>query len=132
VEAYSTLYYDEKIAPVIADERGAEKLSRAANLSLIKMVTARMWANETDEVKEAVRAHMKEKTASERAPNDDGESEEEDTKHRTPEQFQEAIDSMTPILAALGKEVFHRCGWAISIFMGGPVPQAAGAIQVAR
>jgi hypothetical protein len=43
-----------------------------------------------------------------------------------------SIDSMIPVLAAVGKDVSEKCGWAISIFMGGPVPRAGGAIQVAR
>jgi hypothetical protein len=42
------------------------------------------------------------------------------------------IDSVAPILIAVGKEVSEKCGWAISMFMGGPVPLAGGAIQVAR
>ena|ERR1700722_205813 len=43
-----------------------------------------------------------------------------------------SIDSMTPALVAFAKEVAEKCGWAVSLFIGGPLPVAGGAIQIAR
>jgi hypothetical protein len=103
-----------------------------------------MWDNETAEVKAKVQQRMAEQSTSRDAKACGSESDEEPDDAYSPEKYQKYmynflfitiltfIDSMTLVLITIGKEVAERCGWVISMFVGGPLPAAGNVIQVAR
>jgi uncharacterized protein YgfB (UPF0149 family) len=94
-EVYSSLYYDIKIKPRVLQEKGDRVLSRAEKLLLIKKVTQKMFAAETDEVKVEVAeklSKMKEvhkKTLDEDEDNKDGGG--PSSLERRPEEYQRCV-----------------------------------------
>jgi molybdenum-dependent DNA-binding transcriptional regulator ModE len=81
------MYYGEKIRPVVEAQRGG-KLTRAANLALIKKITAEMWADETTEVKRIVEDRAGELEANRAHNADQSDDESVGSSDHTAEDFQ--------------------------------------------
>jgi hypothetical protein len=149
------MYYQDKIKPLVLQERGPSPLSKSESLSLIKRVTAAMWAEESEEVKAAVARKVAEAISGdvERGECDEVmvETGIPGLPSRSPSDFQRwvflvltaslifmmwvqhrAINDVSPLLMEVLKALSDETGWAFSVLMGGPSPVAGGTIASAR
>jgi hypothetical protein len=82
VEVYSKLYYDDRVAPAVADR--IKGLGKNARIGVIREVTKEFYDGEEDQIKAAVVAEMT--SSHEAAANSD--SEDKDPP-RTPQEYHE-------------------------------------------
>ncbi|KAF7980677.1 hypothetical protein HWV62_37109 [Athelia sp. TMB] len=127
IEKYSKLYFPDRVRHLVADALlvYGDHPTRAQKLTTIKRITSEMWEDEDDDTKDFVLASM----AADKAKREASllNPTEEETA-RTPVQFQAAIDTLPPILKHVFDELAKTTGWAFTILMGGPSPEAGGNI----
>ncbi|KAF7984494.1 hypothetical protein HWV62_14626 [Athelia sp. TMB] len=130
IEKYSKLYFPTRVRHVVAKALTVygDHPTRAQTLITIKKVTSEMWEAEDDETREEVFAAM----ALDKAKRDSALlNQTSDSESRTPVQYQSSIDTLAPLLKQIFDELSKTTGWAFTILMGGPVPQADGNITSA-
>lgn len=148
VEKYSSLYYPERVRNVVADallEYG-DQPTRSQQLNTIKRVTLEIWEAEDMETRDIVfEAMAADKAKKEASQVQEGNNE------RTPLQYQRyvmcfqcqmecklttiyysAISTLPPLLKQVFDELAKTTGWAFTVLMGGPSPEADGNIVSAR
>jgi hypothetical protein len=120
-EVYSKLFYASKLKSIVDVEVAGMSLTQTEKLAKIREVTKREWANESDEVKEQVRAKKEE-------PHDlkltEGTT-------PSPEQYQESIDDLSFVVNAFLDHIQETTGWTGFMVLGGPKPDIGGEIAIA-
>jgi hypothetical protein len=120
-EAYSKLYYASKLKSIVDAEVSGTSLIQNKKFAKIREVTKREWANESDEVKEQVRAKKEEprnlKSTEGTTP--------------SPEQYQESIDDLSFVGNAFLDHIRETTGWTGFMVLGGPKPDIGGEIAIA-
>ncbi|KAF7967194.1 hypothetical protein HWV62_35596 [Athelia sp. TMB] len=128
VQKYSTLYYPERVAPLVAIEIGLMDHAPTSTdyLLICKRITKETWEAEDEEtivkVVAALDADKAAKTAQDKMVDD---------AKRTASQYQQAIVDLPAVLKALFDELNLKTGWSFMVLMGGPYPEDGGSIQTA-
>ncbi|KAF7982028.1 hypothetical protein HWV62_30282 [Athelia sp. TMB] len=130
VKKYSKLFFPTRVRSLVAEAlvEFGDNPSRAQTLTTIRRVTTEMWEAEDDATRDIVLAAMAVDKAK-REASLQAFSEEDDA--QTPLQYQSAIDLLPPLLKMIFDELSKTTGWAFTVLMGGPVPQADGNITSA-
>lgn len=126
-EAFSKLYYAERIFPVVA-QRSSSSTPKAQHIALIATVTKELWekvlVDEEDHIIESVRSYVE--TVKQELEED------EDDTEKTPEQYQIAIDGVDDYLKEVARYVMKETGLCSSFYVGGMLPYDGGGIFSTR
>jgi hypothetical protein len=117
-EVYSKLFYESKLKDIVGSETAGMSLSE--KFVRIGDVTRQEWANESDEVKEQVRA-MKGESRNRRHQNS-----------ATPslEQYQASINDLSYVVNTFLDHIRQTTGWTGFVVLGGPKPDIGGEIAI--
>jgi hypothetical protein len=121
-EVYSKVFYESKLKGIISAEIAGLTLTQAELLAKTLEVTKREWENEPESVKEQVRAMKKKYKQDALSPADDS--------TRTPEQYQNAINSLSQVGNSFLEHIKQTTGWTGFMVLGGPNPATGGKISI--
>jgi hypothetical protein len=116
-QVYSKLFYESKLKVVVDRELDGKNPTKGERLARVIDVAKREWENESDEVKEIVRAKKEEMEIERELPGD--------------KRSQAAIDNLSQVVGAFLKHVKQTTGWTAFLVAGGPNPDLDGALSLA-
>ncbi|KAH9922229.1 uncharacterized protein B0H18DRAFT_1121046 [Fomitopsis serialis] len=128
LEAYSKLYYQDKVKASVADATKDEDVPEARNINIVRRELASAFSLEPPEVQAEVQSYIQQqKAAIELAKK--AAATMPSLANRTPEEYNSAIKELPQFLGPLLKVASELTGLSISCYGGGPWPEEGGALQ---
>ncbi|KAH9911487.1 uncharacterized protein B0H18DRAFT_1128635 [Fomitopsis serialis] len=128
LEAYSKLYYQDKVKASVADATKDEDVPEARNINIVHRELASAFSLEPPEVQAEVQSYIQQqKAAIELAKK--AAATMPSLANRTPEEYNSAIKELPQFLGPLLKVASELTGLSISCYGGGPWPEEGGALQ---
>ncbi|KZP24406.1 hypothetical protein FIBSPDRAFT_888862 [Athelia psychrophila] len=123
-EAYIHLHYNDRIVDTVRT-RMDESEDKGPMINVIRQAAKELYAQEDDETRTAVNAHIAAHAAAVLA------KEKLEMVDPTPAEYQDAINTLPSYFDAVLGEAARRTGWSFTVVMGGPMPVNQGEIQTA-
>ncbi|KAG1845929.1 hypothetical protein C8R48DRAFT_677959 [Suillus tomentosus] len=127
-EAYSKLYYCDRIKPTVQEKLAAvkeeRKLTNGERVALIKKETAALYVNETPEVKARVKEYLEEQKQQKVQDKEEGPWSKSEANQS------QNLDKLAAVANKFLKGLADATGMSFSLLAGGPSPEAQGQIDV--